>query len=96
VVAADVEEGAVVAEAVLEAGEIVTDAVKGAEPLDKAGGDLLAESRWGSQPELHSGRCRTLPHGGRQLSWYFGDSSHGGGLTEGIDGVQRWVQIGIG
>jgi hypothetical protein len=33
-VAADIEEGAAVAEAILE----------GAEPLDKAGGDLLAES----------------------------------------------------
>jgi hypothetical protein len=29
-----------------------------------------------------------LPHGGRQLSWYFGDSSHGDGVTEGLDGVQ--------
>jgi hypothetical protein len=27
-----------------------------------------------------------LPHGGRQLSWEFGDSSHGDGLTEGLDG----------
>jgi hypothetical protein len=26
-----------------------------------------------------------LPHGGRQLSWEFGDSSHGDGLTEGLD-----------
>jgi hypothetical protein len=42
----------------------------------------------GSPPELHSGRCRALPHGGRQLSWYFGDSSHWDGLTEGLDGVQ--------
>jgi hypothetical protein len=88
VVAADVEEGAAVAEAVLEAGEVVVDAVEGAEPLDKAGGDLLAEGRWGSRPELHSGRCRALPHGGCQLSWYFGDSSHGDVLTEGLDGVQ--------
>jgi hypothetical protein len=45
VVAADVEEGADVAEAVLEVGQVVADAVKGAEPPDKAGGDLLAESR---------------------------------------------------
>jgi hypothetical protein len=44
VVAADVEEGAAVAKAVLEAVKVVTDAVEGAEPLDKAGGDLLAES----------------------------------------------------
>jgi hypothetical protein len=29
-----------------------------------------------------------LPHGGHQLSWYFGDGSHGDGLTEGLDGVQ--------
>jgi hypothetical protein len=94
-VAADVEEGAVVAEAVLEAGKIVADIVEGAEPLDEAGGDLLAEGRWGSRPELHFGRCRALPHGGRQLSWYFGDSSHGGGLMEGIDGVQRWVCLEI-
>jgi hypothetical protein len=43
--AADVEEGAAVAEAVLEVGQVVVDAVEGAEPLDKAGGDLLAESR---------------------------------------------------
>jgi hypothetical protein len=87
-VAADIEEGVVIAEAVLEAGEIVADAVEGAKPLDKAGGDLLAEGRWGSWPEVHSGHCRALPHGGRQLSWYFGDSSHGGGLTEGLDDVQ--------
>jgi hypothetical protein len=44
-VAADVEEGAVIAEAILEVGQVVADAVKGAEPLDKARGDLLAESR---------------------------------------------------
>jgi hypothetical protein len=44
-VAADVEEGAAVAEAVLEVGQVVADAVEGAEPLDKARGDLLAESR---------------------------------------------------
>jgi hypothetical protein len=93
--AADVEEGAVVAEVVLEAGEVVTNAVKGDEPLDKAGGDLLAESRWGSRPEHYSGRCRTLPHGGH-LSWYFEDSSHADGLTEGLDGVQRRVRLKIG
>jgi hypothetical protein len=94
-VAADVEEGAAIAEAVLEAGKIVTDAVKGAEPLDKARGDLLAESRCRSRPELYSGCCRALPHGGRQLSWYFGDSSHGDGLTEGLNGVQRRVRLEI-
>jgi hypothetical protein len=44
-VAADVEEGAAVVKAVLEVGQVVADAVEGAEPLDKAGGDLLAESR---------------------------------------------------
>jgi hypothetical protein len=44
-VAADVEEGAAVAEAILEVGQVVADAVEGAEPLDEAGGDLLAESR---------------------------------------------------
>jgi hypothetical protein len=87
-VAADVEEGAAIAEAIFEVGEIVANAVEGAEPLDKAGGDLLTESRCGSQPKLHSGRCLALPHGGRQLSWYFGDSSHGYGLTEGLNGVQ--------
>jgi hypothetical protein len=47
-VAADVEEGAAIAEAVLEAGEVVADAVEGTKPLDKAGGNLLTESRWGS------------------------------------------------
>jgi hypothetical protein len=87
-VAADVEKGAIVAEAVLKAGEVLADAVEVAEPLDKAGGDLLPEGRWGSRPELHSGRYRMLPHGGRQLSWYFGDSSHGDGLTERLDSVQ--------
>jgi hypothetical protein len=86
-VAADIEEGAAIAESVLKAGQIVADVVKGAEPLDKARGDLLAESRWGSRPELYSGCCRVLPHGGRQLSWGFSDSSHGDGLTEGLDGV---------
>jgi hypothetical protein len=94
-VAADVEEEAAIAEAVLEAGEVVADAVEGAEPLDKAGGDLLTKSQCGSRPELHSGRCHALPHGGRQLSWYFGDSSHGGGLTKGLDGVQRQVRLEI-
>jgi hypothetical protein len=44
-VTADIEEGAAVAEAVLEVGQVVANAVEGAEPLDKAGGDLLAESR---------------------------------------------------
>jgi hypothetical protein len=32
----------------------------------------------------------------RRLSWYFGDSNHGDGLTEGLDGVQRWVRLEIG
>jgi hypothetical protein len=94
-VATDIEEGAAIAEAVLEAGKIVADAVEGAEPLDEAGGDLLAKGRWGSWPELYSGRRRALPHGGRQLSWYFGDSSHGDGLTEGLDGVRQWVRLEI-
>jgi hypothetical protein len=44
-VAADVEEGAVVAEAVLEVGQVVVDTVEGAKPLDEAGGDLLTEGR---------------------------------------------------
>jgi hypothetical protein len=44
VVAADIEEGAAIAEAILEVVEVVADAVEGAEPLDKAGGDLLAEN----------------------------------------------------
>jgi hypothetical protein len=48
VAATDIEEGATVAEAILEAGEVVTDVVEGAEPTDKAGGDLLAEGLWGS------------------------------------------------
>jgi hypothetical protein len=43
--AANVEEGAAVAEAVLEVGQVVVDTVEGAKPPDKAGGDLLAESR---------------------------------------------------
>jgi hypothetical protein len=29
------------------------------------------------------------------LSWYFGDSSHGDGLTKGLDGVQRRVRLEI-
>jgi hypothetical protein len=29
------------------------------------------------------------------VSWYFGDSSHGDGLTEGLDDVQRWVRLKI-
>jgi hypothetical protein len=61
VVAADIEEGAVAAEAVLEAGQVFVDAVEGAEPPDEAGGDPLAGDRWGSQPELDSGRRRALP-----------------------------------
>jgi hypothetical protein len=44
-VAADVEEGAAVIEAVLEVGQVVADTVEGAEPPDKARGDLLTESR---------------------------------------------------
>jgi hypothetical protein len=94
-VAADIEEGATVAEAFLEAGKIVADAVEGAEPPDKARGDFIAESRWGSRPELYSGRRGALLHGGRQLSWDFSDSSHGDGLTEGLDGVRRWVELEI-
>jgi hypothetical protein len=94
--AADIEEGAAVAEAVLEAGEVVAEAVEGVVPLDKAEGNLLTESRWGSRPEHHSGRCPMMPHGGRQLSWYFEDSSHGDGLTEGLKGVQQRVQLEIG
>jgi hypothetical protein len=44
-VAVDVEEGDAVAETVLEVGQVVADAVEGAEPPDEAGGDLLAEGR---------------------------------------------------
>jgi hypothetical protein len=29
------------------------------------------------------------------MSWYFSDSSHGDGLTEGLDGVRRWVRLEI-
>jgi hypothetical protein len=29
------------------------------------------------------------------MSWEFRDSSHGDGLTEGLDGVRRWVRLGI-
>jgi hypothetical protein len=43
-VAADIKEEATIAEAVLEAGEVVADAVKSAESPDKAGGDPFAES----------------------------------------------------
>jgi hypothetical protein len=95
-VANDIEEGATVAEAVLEVAEVVADAVKGVEPSDKARGDLLAQSRWGSRPELHSSHCRTLPHGGRQLSWYFEDSSHRDGLSEGLVGEQGQFRLKIG
>jgi hypothetical protein len=95
-VATDIEEGAIVTKAVLKVVEVVVDAVNAAEPPDKARGDLLAESRWGSWPELHSGRYRTLPHGGHQLSWYFDDSSHRDGLSTGLVGVQRRVRLGIG
>jgi hypothetical protein len=73
-VAADIEEGAAIAEAVLEVGQVVVDAVEGAKPPDEAGGDLLTG---GSRPELDSAHHRALPHGGRQLSREFGDSSHG-------------------
>jgi hypothetical protein len=31
----------------------------------------------------------------RVVSWYFGDSSHGDGLTEGLDGVQQRVRLEI-
>jgi hypothetical protein len=37
-----------------------------------------------------------LPHGGRQLSWYFEDNTHGDSLTEGLVGVQRRVRLEIG
>jgi hypothetical protein len=52
-------------EEVLEAIKVVADVVEGAKPLDEARCDLLAESRWGSRLELHSGRYHMLPHGGR-------------------------------
>jgi hypothetical protein len=55
-VAANVEEGAAAAEAVPEAGQVVADTVEGAKPPDEAGGDPLAGDRWGSRPELDSGR----------------------------------------
>jgi hypothetical protein len=29
------------------------------------------------------------------VSWDFSDSSHGDGLTKGLDGVRRWVQLKI-
>jgi hypothetical protein len=29
------------------------------------------------------------------VSWEFRDSSHGDGLTEGLDGVRRWVRLRI-
>jgi hypothetical protein len=73
-VAVDIEEGAAVAEAVLGVGQVVADAVEGVEPLEEAGGDLLAGGSW---PELDSACHRALPQGGRQLSWEFRDSSHG-------------------
>jgi hypothetical protein len=94
-VAADVEEGATVAEAVLEAGQVVADAAKGAKPPDKAEGDPLTGDRWGSWPELDSGRRRALPHGGRQMSWEFRDSSHGDGLMEGLDGGDDGSGLGL-
>jgi hypothetical protein len=83
--AANVEEGTIAAEAILKVGQVVTDAIEGAKPPDKARGDPLTEGRWGSWPELDSGHHRALPHGGHQLSWEFRDSSHGDGLTEGLD-----------
>jgi hypothetical protein len=36
-----------------------------------------------------------LPHGGRQLSWEFRDSSHGDGLTEGLDGGDDGSGLGL-
>jgi hypothetical protein len=44
-VAADIKEGAAVAKAVLEVGQVVADAVEGAEPPEEARGELLADSR---------------------------------------------------
>jgi hypothetical protein len=29
------------------------------------------------------------------VSWYFSDSSHGDGLTKGLDGVRQWVWLEI-
>jgi hypothetical protein len=69
-----------------EAGQVLADAVEGAKPPDEARCDPLAGDRWGSRPELDSGRRRALPHGGHQLSWEFGDRCHGDGLTERLDG----------
>jgi hypothetical protein len=54
-VAADVKEGAAVVEAVLEVVQVVADAVEGAEPPDKARGDLLADSVMA--PEKSCGVC---------------------------------------
>jgi hypothetical protein len=45
VVAADIEEGAAIVKAILEVGQVVADAVKGAEPLEKTRGNLLTESQ---------------------------------------------------
>jgi hypothetical protein len=58
-VATDVEEGAAVAEAIIEADEVVADAVEGAEPPDKSEGNLSCRGSMG----IPAGTSlRSLPH----------------------------------
>jgi hypothetical protein len=59
-VAADVEEGATVAEAVLEVGQVVADAVKGTKPPDEAGGDLFAGGPSRNLTPLAAALCPTV------------------------------------
>jgi hypothetical protein len=58
-VAANVEEGAAVAEAVIEADEVVADAVEGAESPDKSEGNV---SRRGSMGISAETSLWSLPH----------------------------------
>jgi hypothetical protein len=62
-VAANVEEGAVIAEAVLEAGQIVADAVEGAKPPDKAKATFSprvdGDPGWNLTPVI-AARCPTV------------------------------------
>jgi hypothetical protein len=87
-VAADVEEGATVAEAVLEVGQVVADAVEGAKRPDEARGDLLAG---GSRPELDSARRRASE--GLDVG---DDGSDSGSFQQRQHGLPRFRALPVG
>ena len=59
-----------------EASSIVADEVQRAELADEPANDALAGVDDGARPECHTSQRRCLPHGGRQLSWWYHGRCH--------------------